>query len=122
MTMNKEMKAAVEMLGTRKRKKTFEPKFYNNVVIKNIELKLDNNGNPKFFILKFEQYKDVLLNFWEDGDNFQLDDLCEMLGLDNYGQLLEVENEKVSFQMVPNGRYCNPRFTETELSVKPIIE
>lgn len=92
---------------------------FHTAKIDHVEVKVDGNEDVKAFILKFTQNTDIYLQYFENAENYQLDSLCRMLKLNNYADLVNVKNERVSFQMIPNGEYLNPRFTTKEMSVKP---
>lgn len=111
-----------ELRTNGKIKATWETGFYT-VKIESIKVLTDKvTDDITFFVLEFKDYEDILLKFFDNGANYQLNNLCKMLEINNYADLLNVHNEMISFQMVPNGEYLNPRFTTKEISVKPIIE
>lgn len=54
------------------------------VTFKSLNYRTDEQGNINGIFVEVAEYRSLFLPFFEDGNNFELDNLLEQLGVDTY--------------------------------------
>ena len=88
-----------------------------SATFESIRYLVDEEMNVTAYIVSFKEYKDAFFNWFEDGRNFELENLLEQLGVETYApeEINKASGTLIKARAYKNKTYVNTTFSNTKV-------